>query len=169
MPPFAGDQAWSKALRIGRKRPVAQMPFAREEGRIAGRAQALGDGDFLERDVVLVGSGGELALRVIAPGDIIGHTRPGRILAGHQAGARRGADRAARMTFREPHAPGGQAVDVRRLVKRSGIIGADVHEAQIVGEKEDDVGLWPFRPAPSRTGAEREGQHESRVTNGLSS
>ena len=61
------DQAWSEALRIGRKRTVAEMPFTREEGCIAAGAQALGDGHLLERDVVLVGSGGQLALRVPTP------------------------------------------------------------------------------------------------------
>jgi hypothetical protein len=48
------------------------------------------------------------------------------------------------VTFGEPHAAGGQAVDIRRLIKSSRIIGADIHEAHVIGEKEDDIGLHVF-------------------------
>jgi hypothetical protein len=51
--------------------------------------QARGDGDLLERDVILVGSGGQLALRVLTRGDVIGDTGTGRVLACHQTRARR--------------------------------------------------------------------------------
>ncbi len=117
------------------------MPLAGEERGIAACPQSLRDGDLLERDVVLVGRRGELALCILGSGDIVSHPGAGGILAGHEAGTRRRADRTTRVTLREAHAPGGQTVDVWGLIKGAGIVGADVHEAQIVGEKEDDIGF----------------------------
>lgn len=119
------------------------MPFTGEKRRVAA-VKALGDGDLLERDMVLVRSGGELTLRVIAPGYVVSHAGPRRILAGHQTGTRGRAHRAGRVALCEPHAPGGQTVNVRRLVKRFWIVGADVHESHVVGEENDDVGFHLF-------------------------
>jgi hypothetical protein len=42
------------------------------------------------------------------------------------------------------NALGGQAVDIRRFIKGLGIIGADVHEAQVIGEKKHHIGFKVF-------------------------
>jgi 4-amino-4-deoxy-L-arabinose transferase-like glycosyltransferase len=46
-----------------------------------------------------------------------------------------------RVAVGEPHPLARQSVHVRRLVERFRIVGTDVHDAEVVHEEEDDVGL----------------------------
>ena len=62
------------------------------------------------------------------------------MLARHEGAARRGAHGVAGVDLREAHAVGCDAVDVRRLNPFLAV-AADVADAEVVGEDENDVGL----------------------------
>ena len=61
------------------------------------------------------------------------------VQAGHEAAARRCADRAAGIVVREAHPLGGHAVDVRRLDPLLAVT-SEVAIAQIVGQDDNDIG-----------------------------
>ncbi len=106
-------------MRFGIVLRVTQMPLANQGRLIAGRLQMLGDGRFAQRQVVL-GTRRDQSLRL---GRLFGgfrpngHSQTGRVAAGHQRGARRGANARAGIGVGESHSGGGQAIEMRRLVQ----------------------------------------------------
>jgi hypothetical protein len=115
------------------------MPLAREKRGIPGLPQPLGDGDLLQRELLGIRGGNQLALSVA--GKEFCHPRARGISASHEARPRWRTDGACCVTLGEPHAALRQRVNVRRLVERLGIIRADVHVAEIIGQDQYDVGL----------------------------
>ena len=110
---------------------LAEVPFAGEEGAVAGRLQHRGEGPLRR------GQPAALALE--------GHGRHAaavRRAAGLHGGS---AGRAARLGVEgvELHALGRQAVDVRRrhAAPLPAAIGAEIAVTGIVGHQQDDVGL----------------------------
>ena len=79
-----------------------------------------------------------------ARADVIGDAGPLRPLAGHDAGARRRADRTGGVGVGESRAVPGQAVQVRRLVEGAAV-ASEVALPQVVGEKEQHVGAFRDR------------------------
>ena len=70
------------------------------------------------------------------------HVDPARITAGHEAGARRGADGAGRIKVSEPHAfPGHLVKDGRSVLL--GSEGPDVGIAKVIAEDDNDI-RFPF-------------------------
>jgi hypothetical protein len=124
----------------------AQVPLAREEGRVAGVLHRLGQRDLLVGQSVAVGRGQQprvsppLARLVAAAGvDVVGHAHPLGVLARHDAGPRGRAHGARRVSVGEPHARRRQAVHVRRVVERAAA-AAQVRPAEVVDEEEHEVG-----------------------------
>ena len=153
---IAVGQLLGKTLRAGIKLAAAEMPLAREERRVAAViAQRLGDRDLRERQVQRVRRGLQF-FRAHSRNEIR-DAEPRRILARHDAAARRRAHAARRVALREAHPAPGERVDVGRLVKCFRIERADVHVAEIVGEDEHDVGLGR---ACVGGGDEARGEHE---------
>lgn len=90
--------------------------------------------------------GGEdfvIAVPIFAGGgaDPVGNAVAGGVLAGHDAGAGGRADLAGGVAIGEAHSLSGDAVDVGRFVKSRSLDG-EVMQAEVVGEDEDDVGLF---------------------------
>ena len=113
------------------------MPFPDAHGGVILLLQDFGNGDFFWIET--------LARRRKEYAKILFvdmHVDPARITAGHEAGARRGADGAGRIKVSEPHAfPG-------HLVKGGGSVllgseGPDVGIAKVIAEDDNDV-RFPF-------------------------
>ena len=117
-----------------KRRLVTQVRLAEPARRIAGRLEPVGDRGFLERQ---------------AERRVRGSRRPGvelvpesRLVAsGHEAGPRRAAVRPADVAAGEPHAAGGDAVDVRRGNLWREALAAQFAVAEIVGQDDEDVRL----------------------------
>ena len=141
------------SLRQSRRALVSQSPLADERRAIAARPEDLG-----HRDVAVL----ERQLAVAADAAVA------RVQPGHQGGARRRADGAARVVLREPRALRGQAIDVGRAELLLPVRG-EVTPAEIVGVDEDDIGrarggggCLPGRRT-LREGQRHEAGHESGV------
>ena len=106
------------------------MPFSGHGGAVSARAERLGDGGTILAEIA-----------AITGPSVIVHHMPNaglmRIETGHQRGACRAAARTV-IERGEARASGGERVNMRRLNLRS--ITADVGEAEIIGEQNDDIG-----------------------------
>src|SRR5207253_11359640 len=111
------DQSRSKALCVGRIGARSKMPFAGEEIRISRLAHCLRQSDFLERKLMLVWRRPQFARATAA--EKIRDARARRKFPREYARARRRTDRACRISLRKAHAFGGEAVEVRRVIKRA--------------------------------------------------
>ena len=146
-----------EALGLGLEALAAEVPLAREEGPVAGGQEELRVGLLLVHETVHVGRGDQRQLheapvalplparrREDRPGlrraEVVGRVEPRRVAPGHQARARRAAHRARRVAAREARALGAEPVEVRRVVEGRGVLEAHVHEAEIVGDDDQDVG-----------------------------
>ena len=107
---------------------VAEVPLAEDAAVLVARRGQ----DLRQRDLRGVHP-------VVAPrrDDRPHQTETDRIAARHQAGSRRRTDRRT-VEALEPHALGGDPVDVRR--RDVAAVEADVMAAEVVGNDEDDVG-----------------------------
>ena len=128
----------AETLRARREFAVAQMPFASEEIGVARVAHCFGDGDFLQRQVIGIRCAEQFA--VAMPAEKIRDVDPRRILAGHDARARRRTNAARRVSRGEAHPAFRQPVEHRRLVELAAIT-AEIHPAEIIGQNKDDVRL----------------------------
>lgn len=134
-----------KALRLRVVRGVAQMPFAHVQRHVAGCPQRVGNGRFLQRQIVCRGRRQQLRFgfgrplvafhRPFTPD---GHVQPGSVLAGHDGRPSRRADRHG-VRLSEPHALVRQPVQIRCFVQIRAVAG-QVGPTQIVSQNEDDVG-----------------------------
>ena len=115
-----------------------EVPLAEVAGGVALGLEQLGERDLLERQAGDFGRAEEAGVRVGAAGDVVGDLEACRVLAGHQAGPGRRADRVGRVGVRERHAGGGDGVDGRGLVVGRAVV-ADLVPGEVVGEEEDDV------------------------------
>ena len=115
---------------------IAQMPLAREIGRIAVLLEELGDRRRGLRQAVLVARHNHHRQR-----------RADRDASGHERGAARGATRLAVPTG-EDGAFRGDAIDVRgRMAEvRAPTIGPEIVPSGVVGHQHDDVRPLPLRP-----------------------
>jgi hypothetical protein len=122
----------------------AQVPLADCRGRVARRAQPLGDGRLVERQLLADCRMQQfLRRRVGASGQVRRQMQARRRPSGHQRRARGRADRRRHVCRGEPQPRGREAIQIRRAVIPSAISGEIVH-AQIVSEYEDDVGGRPL-------------------------
>ena len=121
----------------GRQRP-AQAPFADEAGPISRLA---------EQHRIRVGQ--QSGRQRLHPGQ---HAVGSRVKPGEDAGPAGHADGGGDKGIGEPHAAGGQGVDVRRLQNR--VAGA-AHRipALVVGDENDEV--WPAERSPAGRGRNR--------------
>ena len=110
------------------------MPFAGKEGGVAFFLQGFGDRHFLQVHPVVEGSGVKASATPAA--EEIGGVLAGGVSSRLYAEAGRGANRIGGITVGEFHSGFGQAVGVRGFVKTFGVVGADVHVAQVVHQKE---------------------------------
>ena len=112
---------------------VAEVPLADQGGAVAGLAQQRRQGGVVrwQADALFRAAG----QRFLQP-DGQAHL----VAAGDDGDARGGADRGIGIGLGEAHAARGDAVDVRGLQIRPAV-AADIGEAHVVGDDEDDVGL----------------------------
>ena len=136
---------------------VAQVPLADGHRGIAAGLEDLGDG-HLRRVQPLAGCGEQHAEVLFV--DM--HVDTSRVAAGHQAGSRRGADRAGRIEVGQPHALAGHPVQYRRVV-RLGPEGADVGIAEVIAENDDEIRLGVGQGRVDGQQGEHQGE---RVTHG---
>ena len=133
------------------RRRRTEMPLADDPARVPARLQVGGEQDLGDRRAE--------ALRLAAL-DAVGVELVAEALliaAGHERGARRAADRGGDVPTGEPDAARRQRVEVRRGAAGVAVsVGADVADAEVVGENDDDVRgpIGGFRGA--RSGQERE-------------
>ena len=130
-------QPRAETLRVGRVIPLAQVPLAGKERRVARFAKPLGDGHLLQREMILKRRRLQPACAVAS--NKVGDPRARRVLSRHDAGPRRRADRTGGIALCESHAARRQTVNIRSLIERLWVIRPDVHIAEIVGQDQDDV------------------------------
>ncbi len=121
---------------IGREVARAEVPFAGKEVRVTGLAQRLGDRHFLEREMISVR--GRQQLASLDAANEIRDARADRIFPRHNAGSRRRTNTTSRISLREPHAVGGEAIKVRRLIEGAAV-AAKIGPPKIISEDKDDV------------------------------
>ncbi len=124
---------------------LAEAPLADYPGGVAGLFQQLGDG-YIRRPKRHAG--------------VAADQRVARMQAGHQAAARRSADRASGVVIGEAHPLGGKLIDIRRFDCLLPV-AAQVAVAQIVGQNENNIGrifYSPRRPAGSGTARQQAGR-----------
>ncbi len=100
-----------------------QAPFAAQTRGIAGRFQHRGHGRVVRLQFIFI----------VPPHAAVAGVQPG-----HQRAARWRTHRAAGVELSEPHAAGGQAIDVRRFDLLLAI-AAQIAVAEIIGQEEHDV------------------------------
>ena len=139
-----------KALVLRPKALRSHVPLASEERGVPALPERFGHGDLFERHPVRVAGRQQHGVavplfRLVAPAraDVVGDAQANRVLAGHNAGAGRGADRTGGVGLGEAGAGLRQPVDVGRFVELAAV-AAEVTPAEIVGQEEDDVG-WGGR------------------------
>ena len=128
--------------RTARGVEAAHAPLAERGGRVAGALQRGRQGGD---------ACGQRVLFAIADVAVVAGRGMAGIIAGHQHGARRGADRVAGVMAGEDHPFTRQAVDVRRADDLLAV-EADFAVAEVVGQDEDDV-----RPGRRAEGGGEEG------------
>jgi hypothetical protein len=143
-------QSFLEALIHGAQRiTVAEVPLAEDAGTIAETAQDLGERRFIG---VHHRAADE---RIDDAGAII-------VAAGHQAGARRGAD-GRDVEVLHAHALLGELVDIRRPDDRVAV-DAKIAVALIVGDDDNDIGFLPLRRLRSRDRREvHQNRHGNRI------
>ncbi len=108
-------------------RQRAEVPLADQAGGVAGGLEPVGEGRLGQRQA-LAAAGIELVAEA------------GLVAAGQQPGARRRAIRPGHVAVGEPHAGGGQRVEVRRGDVLAAV-EAHVGIAHVVADDEQDVGF----------------------------
>ena len=132
----------------------AKMPLADGRGCIPRFAQPRGDRDLLERQVVEVRRGEELALAATL--EVVRQADSGGVPPRQDAGARGRAYGARSIGVREEHAFAGQRVYGRSLVEPAAV-APRIPLAKVVHQDEDDIhGSAP--PYPGPRAAERTAQ-----------
>ena len=129
-----------------------QVPLAEVCGRVTGVFQYLSQrgnrgiqsegrpnvGALPVRQTAFVRGGNEANLWHVSRG--FGYAVPRRILAAHDAGARRRAGRAGCVGIRERQAARCESFNIRGFIQRSLAVERGVGPAEIVGQDQDDVG-----------------------------
>lgn len=132
---------------VGVRAFAAEVPFTGEKSGIARLFERFCEGRFLVWQVVIVGRGKQLCVAcprfAFGGPNVIRDVDASRIFSGHEAGSGRAADLASGVTLGESRAFAGDAVDVRAFVERAAF-AAQVAPAEIVGEYEEDIGLFRF-------------------------
>ena len=124
------------------------MPLTSKERRVAGALHCLGQRRCLECQAIRVRSGKQLCVALPGLGflrraDVIRDPSALRPLSGHQAGTRRRTNGTRRIGIGKPSPFLGQAIEIRRLVKRAAVT-AQISLAEIIGEKDDNIGRRLF-------------------------
>ncbi len=109
-----------------------EMPFAGHGGAVAGGAEGFGDGGTILAEVAAV-AGAAVVIDHVADAGLVG------VEAGHEGGAG-GAAAGAVVELGVASAAGGEGIDIGGFDFRA--VAADVGEAEIVGEEDDDI--WTF-------------------------
>ena len=108
----------------------------------------MGLGDVYKRQVQ---RGGKIS-RGSPTAKIICRVHSRRIFPGHDAIPRWTAYRIRRVALSESHAGRSEAIDVGSLVKSLRVVAADIHVAQVIYEKENNVGRTLFECVDSQRG-----------------
>ena len=121
----------------------AEVPFAGEEGGVAGGLEGFRERGRGEGEAIGVGRGAKLGVAFpvgwLRGADVVGDAGALGPLAGEDAGARGRADGARGVGIGELRAVAGEAIKVGRFVERAAV-GAEVLATEVVGEEKDDVG-----------------------------
>jgi len=156
-----------KTLVLGIMPLPAQMPFPREEGVIPGHLQRFGKGDFVSRQLLLVGRG-QQRLRaglVFVGGFRLGRAEPvrrchaRRIFARHDAGAGRAAHGTRRIGVGKAHAFPCQLINAGRLIKGAAET-TQIAPAQIVHQDKHKILFGPLLPGDDRRGPPGAGRQQ---------
>ena len=127
-----------KALVLG---PIlllgAEVPLTEKCRLVAMLLQGLGQGDFLQRHLIIERRRVEPARPLAA--EPVGRTGARWILTRHYAEPCRTAYRIGRVAAGKVHAGTRQPVYIRRLVEAVGIIGADIHPSVVIDEEEHEI------------------------------
>ena len=129
------------------------MPFAGKEVGVTRFAECFGNGDFFQRQVILIWRRLHFLRAVSA--NVIGDAGPHRIFAGYDAGARGRANAARGICLSEAHTAAGERIEIGRLIKLAPV-APQIRPTQIVGENEDNV-----RTVRCRRGCRRDGCKQS--------
>ncbi len=126
----AEERVEAHAARVAGRAGLAEAPLAEESGRVAGVAEEVSDRPLARAQRLDVDP---------VPAGVAADAHVAHVAAGHEDGARRRADRRARVEVGEAEALGREAVDARRADELLAV-GAHVSVAEVVGDDEDDVG-----------------------------
>ena len=136
----------ARAQRAERGR-IAEVPLAGERRAVAGRLQQRRQRRVLGRQAQRRAASALAVDRLLG-----GAAQPVLIAAGHQGEARRRAHRRVRVALREADALARHRVEHRRD-RNAAAVAAEVGEAEVVGDDEDEVGsaacrceAYPRRP-----------------------
>ena len=132
----------ARAQRTERGR-IAEVPLADQRGPVAGRAQQRRQGRMLGRQTERRAAAAPAVDRLLG-----GAAQPVLVARRHQREPGRRADRRVRIALRHPQAAGGEAVEHRRD-RLAAAVAAEVGEAEVVGDDEDDVRAAAHRWAPA--------------------
>ena len=135
----AGDVDVEAAL-LRQRSLAAEVPFADVAGGVSGLPQLRGNRRLAGRQLLIDDGTQQFLIGPIgAARQPVGEIEPGRILAGHERGACRRADRTSGVGIGETLALRGEAIEVRRLVILAAV-AAEIGPTEIVGEDDNNVG-----------------------------
>jgi hypothetical protein len=124
----------------GAGRVLAKVPLPDVEGGVSMFFERFREGGFAKGKVLVDGGVFQfLKGEVSAAGQPVGEVQPGGRFARHDAGPGGRTDVAGGVGLGEADALFGEAVDLRGFVKRTAV-AAQITPAEIVDEKQDDVG-----------------------------
>jgi len=115
------------------------VPFADVTRRVAVGFEDLSDRRFLQRQMLLPIRDFQFGERTLGAGDPIGDVQTRRIFAGHHRCPRRRTDGAGRVAVCQPHAAGGEAIDVGRFIELAAV-ARQIGPTHVIDENQNDVG-----------------------------
>ena len=136
---FTASTIHLKSLVGGQGTVAAEVPFADVAGAVACLLEGLGHGHFGKGQLGLKIGGVEFAGAL--SGEEIRRAEARGRFAGEDARTGRRADRRSGIEVGEDHPTGGEAVEVGRFVKATGLVETDILIPEVVGENEEDVQL----------------------------
>ena len=120
---------------------VSQVPLAGKECLVAVGLKCFSNRHFLKRQIVSVlRMKQSIRLVILLAWNPVRDIHSDRMTAGQDAGPRGRADRAGGIAIGQPHATGGQLINMGSLVKCTAI-ATEICPAEIIDEEEDKVGL----------------------------
>lgn len=130
----------------------AEVPLAGKAGRITRFFECFRQCDFFQVHAVIKGCWFEASLPSTCKE--VGRVGAGGIATSHDRITSRRTYRVCRVAIGEAAARSCDAIAIGRLVEAIRIVGADVHDAEIVDQEKDDIGFGRGKKAGKCEGEE---------------